>query len=45
MIVSESAKIKDGFENSAPDKRRFDALMFLHKRLTKNHVEWGGWEN
>ena len=42
MIVSESAKIKESIENAAPtiEPQYIDALMFLHKRLTKNHVEW-----
>jgi len=42
MIVSESVKIKESMDNSTPiiEPQYIDALLFLHKRLTKNHVEW-----
>jgi len=42
MIVSESTKIKEGTDNTDRniEPQYIDALMFLHKKLTKNHVEW-----
>lgn len=42
MVVSEGSRIKAGMGNFRPfvESHYIEALLFLHKKLTRNHVDW-----